>query len=239
MTEVGDTGLVFGVGSVFSTFSVVTRPIVNDKVILYTLGSGQQLAVPTLAFHLDDQAWVIPTFPFAGFDWKLDVNLQLIPLVTGWLDDGITPYLWWEDVVLDDYYSWGAYDTAIVEPSGATPGAKISTWYVTYPPDHPPRIYFYMNVLMRYADRHARYMDFDLAVSTTYFPGGASFFELSGKAVVGGLSHATHVHEPATGHYRLDLTCECNTLRMAGFAWMEVSGTEVVTFNMSNVVFSS
>lgn len=78
MTIVGDVGLAFSAGSSYCTFSVVSRPVVNDKVILYNLGSGGQLAVPSLTFNLDDYAWVIPTFDFKGFDWKFDLNWNLI-----------------------------------------------------------------------------------------------------------------------------------------------------------------
>ena len=78
MTVVGDVGLAFAVGSSYCTFSVVSRPVVNDKVILYNLGSGGQLAVPSLTFNLDDYAWVIPTFDFKGFDWKFDLDWNLI-----------------------------------------------------------------------------------------------------------------------------------------------------------------
>jgi hypothetical protein len=80
MTEVGDKGIVFAAGSEYSQFTPANPPIVGDKVILYNLGNGQRLAVPTLAFGLDSFTFVCPSFQFAGFDWKLDWNFQLIPL---------------------------------------------------------------------------------------------------------------------------------------------------------------
>ena len=77
-TEVGDKGLVFSAGSPYSTFSTVGTPSVGDKVTLYNLGSDQRLAVPTLAFTLTDQVWVIPDFPFKGFKWKYDFKLGVL-----------------------------------------------------------------------------------------------------------------------------------------------------------------
>jgi len=80
---VGDRGLTFAAGSPYSTFAAVSTPAINDKVILYNLGNGQRLAVPTLWFDLGDFTFVAPSFQFAGFDWKLDFNFNLTPLKLG------------------------------------------------------------------------------------------------------------------------------------------------------------
>jgi len=77
-TEVGDRGLVFSAGSDWSTYVTVAKPVVGEKVILYNLGSsGQQLAVPVLAFSLTDFTFTVPSFQFAGFDWKFNWDLFL------------------------------------------------------------------------------------------------------------------------------------------------------------------
>jgi hypothetical protein len=81
--QVGDKGLVFAAGSPYSTFSAVSTPAINDTVILYNLGNGQRLAVPTLWFNLGDFTFVTPSFQFAGFDFKLDFNFNLTPLKLG------------------------------------------------------------------------------------------------------------------------------------------------------------
>jgi hypothetical protein len=77
-TVVTNKGIVFAAGSPFATFAPVTRPAVGDSVILYNLGNGQQLAVPTLTFKLSDYTFLVPSFQFAGFNWKLDFNFNLL-----------------------------------------------------------------------------------------------------------------------------------------------------------------
>jgi len=77
-TGVGDKGIVFAAGSPYTTFSPVGTPGVGDKVTLYNLGNGQRLAVPVLSFSLGEFTWVTPGFQFAGFNWNLDFNFQLL-----------------------------------------------------------------------------------------------------------------------------------------------------------------
>ena len=81
--QVGDNGLAFAAGSPYSTFAQVSAPKVGDSVILYNLGNGQRLAVPTLWFDLGYFTFVAPSFQFAGFDWKFDFNFNLLPLKFG------------------------------------------------------------------------------------------------------------------------------------------------------------
>jgi hypothetical protein len=75
---VGDKGLTFAAGSVYATFTPVTTPAIGDTVILYNLGNGQRLAVPSLIFNLNDYSFVVPSFQFAGFNFHLDFNFNLL-----------------------------------------------------------------------------------------------------------------------------------------------------------------
>jgi len=53
---------------------------VGDSVAVYNLVDDTRIAVPILAFDIGDYAFVTPSFDFAGFDWKLDFDFNLIPL---------------------------------------------------------------------------------------------------------------------------------------------------------------
>lgn len=75
---IGDKGIVFGAGSEYAQFSNVTTPIVGNKVILIEIAGGTQIAVPIMAFDIGQYSWAIPSFRFAGFDWKIDWDLYLL-----------------------------------------------------------------------------------------------------------------------------------------------------------------
>jgi len=90
---VGDKGLTFAAGSVYATFTPVSTPAVGDKVILYNLGNGQRLAVPSLNFSLSDYTFVVPSFQFAGFNFHLDFNFNLLSFKYGTPISAGT-YLW-------------------------------------------------------------------------------------------------------------------------------------------------
>lgn len=101
--NIGDKVLVFAAGSEFATAVPLSSPGVGDSVILYNLKNETRIAVPTLSFGIGDFAFVTPNFDFAGFDFKLDFNMQLIPLLLAitWTDhdvrwlgpnDGLTYY---------------------------------------------------------------------------------------------------------------------------------------------------
>lgn len=81
MVEVGGKGIVFGAGGDFAQFIPVGTPEVGDTVALYNLVDESRIAVPTLTFSIGDQVWNTPSFDFAGFNFSLDFNFQLIPFV--------------------------------------------------------------------------------------------------------------------------------------------------------------
>lgn len=83
MVDVGDKVLVFAAGSEFATAVPLSTPSIGDMVAIYNLQNETRIAVPTLTFGLGDVSWVTPNFDFAGFDFKLDFNFQLIPLILG------------------------------------------------------------------------------------------------------------------------------------------------------------
>ncbi len=101
MVEIGDKVLVFAAGSDYATAVPLWPPEVGDNVALYNLKNETRIAVPTLTFALGDFAFVTPNFDFAGFDFKLDFNMQLIPLILGF---NITP---------DMYHDFHAHITPI------------------------------------------------------------------------------------------------------------------------------
>ena len=83
MVEVGDKVLVFAAGSDYATAVPLSTPAIDDKVALYNLKDETRIAVPTLRFDVGDFAFVTPNFDFAGFDFKLDFNFQLVALNLG------------------------------------------------------------------------------------------------------------------------------------------------------------
>ncbi|HPD11570.1 MAG TPA: hypothetical protein PLN56_11320 [Methanoregulaceae archaeon] len=77
MVRIGDRGVVLN----GEDFYVPPSVEVGDKVMIYTLGNGQKIAIPTLSLSLDDHVFPTPSFSFAGFDWKIDFNFSLVPLI--------------------------------------------------------------------------------------------------------------------------------------------------------------
>lgn len=85
MPDVGDKVLVMP--SIGENVAVPLGDVnIGDSVILYPLKDNTKIAVPTLSIWLDDVVFNTPSFQFAGFDWRVDFNFQLIPLL-------IRPYL--------------------------------------------------------------------------------------------------------------------------------------------------
>lgn len=81
MPYVGDKGIVFGAGSDSAQFIQVQTPNVGDRVILYNLKNDTKIAVPILSIGVDYYIFNTPSFQFAGFNWNIDFNFQLIPLI--------------------------------------------------------------------------------------------------------------------------------------------------------------
>jgi len=54
---------------------------VGDNVVLYNLKDESKIAVPTLSFSINTPVFATPTINFAGFNWKLDFNFDLIPFM--------------------------------------------------------------------------------------------------------------------------------------------------------------
>lgn len=89
MTEVGDKGIVmdtFG-DKVFVPLADTLN--VGDSVAVYNLVDDTRIAVPILAFDIGDFAFATPSFDFAGFDWKLDFDFNLIPLMLGFPENSL------------------------------------------------------------------------------------------------------------------------------------------------------
>lgn len=80
--QVGDRVLV--IPSMGVNYAVTLGGVnVKDTVMLYPLKDSTRIAVPTLSFSIGDFVFTSPSFQFAGFDWKVDFNFNLIPLVLG------------------------------------------------------------------------------------------------------------------------------------------------------------
>jgi len=79
MTDVGDEVLVMP--SLGENVAVPLGNVsVGDSVILYQLKDNTRIAVPTLSFSIGDAVFNTPSFQFAGFNWNINFNFQLIPL---------------------------------------------------------------------------------------------------------------------------------------------------------------
>jgi hypothetical protein len=95
MVAPGDKGIVmntFG-DKVFVPLGDVE---VGDTVAVYNLVDDTRIAVPMLTLGVGDMVFATPSFDFAGFDWKLDFDFNLIyldPLIFG--SDVI---LAWDDI---------------------------------------------------------------------------------------------------------------------------------------------
>lgn len=89
--EVGDRVLVMSAMGDNVAIALST-PVVGSNVILYNLQNETRIAVPSLTFSIGDHAFNTPSFDFAGFNWSIDFNFQLIPLI-------LTFYAEWRAVV--------------------------------------------------------------------------------------------------------------------------------------------
>lgn len=78
--EVGTRGLVVGSGGQTAQFIAAEPIAVGDKVTLYNLKDNTRIAVPAMEFDIDNFVFIAPSFNFAGFNWKIDFNFDLIPL---------------------------------------------------------------------------------------------------------------------------------------------------------------
>lgn len=79
MVLVGDQGIVmnsFG-DKIFVPLGSVE---VGDTVAVYNLRDNTRIAVPMLTLDIGDMVFKTPSFDFAGFDWKLDFDFNLLPL---------------------------------------------------------------------------------------------------------------------------------------------------------------
>lgn len=52
---------------------------VGDPVLLYNLKAEDKIAVPRLQFDVGSYVFAAPSFDFAGFDWKVDFDFDLLP----------------------------------------------------------------------------------------------------------------------------------------------------------------
>lgn len=52
----------------------------GDRVLLYNLKDSTRIAVPTLSLNVGDRVFSSPSFDFAGFNWEIDFDFNLIPL---------------------------------------------------------------------------------------------------------------------------------------------------------------
>ena len=79
MVDIGDRGVVT-ISSFSNQFIPASTPDVGDRVIVIPMNDGSKFCIPCLQFSIGDWVWVGPEFKFSGFNWKLDANLQLIPM---------------------------------------------------------------------------------------------------------------------------------------------------------------
>jgi hypothetical protein len=107
MVDVGDKGVIFGYGGVYSQFVPVTTPNIGDRVMIVPVDDIGELCIPMLTFTIGDKVWIGPDFKFAGFNWKFDKNLKLIPIEKPIVRPTVIPGQWsarygHETVVLPD-----------------------------------------------------------------------------------------------------------------------------------------
>ena len=82
MVEVGDKGIVMNYFGE-KEFIALGDVEVGDTVAVYNLADETRIAVPLLSMNVGDMVFATPSFDFAGFDWSLDFNINLIPLLLG------------------------------------------------------------------------------------------------------------------------------------------------------------
>jgi len=77
--EVGDRVLVMP--SLGENVAIPLNDVsIGDSVILYNLKDETRIAVPTLSLSIGSYVFNTPSFNFAGFNWSIDFNFELIPL---------------------------------------------------------------------------------------------------------------------------------------------------------------
>lgn len=110
--EVGDKVLVMPALD-GTPFAIKLEPVeVGDPVILYNLKNDTKIAVPRLQFEIGDHVFASPSFNFAGFDFKLDFDINLIPLI---LDMILAPTGDYYLEKITDYYIGSSGDAAYRE----------------------------------------------------------------------------------------------------------------------------
>lgn len=83
----------------------LSSPGVGDTVLLYSLRDETRIAVPTLI--LTPGSWIFntPSFNFSGFNWNIDFNFQILPLL---LDvSSISPGTYWIEEIAAYYIGPG------------------------------------------------------------------------------------------------------------------------------------
>ena len=128
MAEEGDRGINFSSGSPFSTFVKVDPAQVGDRVTLYNLSNGDRLAVPALDFVLDGRVWVTPSFDFAGFDFNIPFDFELIPLDIGLVPTYTIRHLT-DDYIIDDIKGNWTIDALIGKYIYIIAGTNAGNYY--------------------------------------------------------------------------------------------------------------
>ena len=108
MVTVGDKGLVIGAGSGDARYIPLETPEVGDTVILYSLKDETRIAVPTLSFGIGDFAFLSPSFQFAGFNWNINFDFQLLPLDLSFIGGDVT-FIWNQVEYVSNWVNWGGY----------------------------------------------------------------------------------------------------------------------------------
>jgi hypothetical protein len=237
MVEAGDKVVIFGYNGPYPQAVPVTTPDVGDRVMIVPVDDIGELCIPMLTFTIGDKVWIGPDFKFAGFNWKLDVNLQLIPLaIPPWADDGIAPYL---DYSKYTGLSYGGGANQFVSISGdGHSSAEVSTYWIINPPQG--WAWWWVTYPIQTATRTARYMNFTISMSAGYDPGGASYIELYGKKISDNTGVAVNIVEPIAGMHQLDLGYLCKSLSLFTFIKLDCNAaSSPVSLSITDVVFSS
>ena len=173
MVDVGDKGIVYSAGTDYSRFAAVSTPEVGDQVIVIPLDGYGDLAVPCLTFAIGEWVWVMPEFKFAGFDWKMDLHFNLIPVAP--VGGPALPTAW---VLQNDNPGWVIRysPTLAAPPDGSVVligGANYSTPY-------------YKNDVWRSTDNGANWTQMTAAAGWTARFGHTSVALADGSIVVMG-----------------------------------------------------
>ena len=130
MTEgIGERGLVVYQGD---TSGVFISPDIQegDRVVLYPLKDATRIAVPILSLSVGDCVFTSPEFKFAGFDWKLDFNFSLIPLVLNWIYAPAGTYYLNAIVEYSTTYSPDLITNALGAPDGQITYIGKDGWFI-------------------------------------------------------------------------------------------------------------